>query len=169
MSDRSNALTVGDRRQACEVGGLAGFEGAELRHCDQQGKGGDVGYAGNADQDGEAIGEALVGFDNLEYCGFDCRDLPIDLFEALSILTLQQRECPSFSAVPSGGAILHQGLTSEVKLLQFEQDLASGWPPPQSKQAAHPSQNRRIQAIGLGQLASRVSETARLTRIDLDE
>jgi hypothetical protein len=25
-------------------------------------------------------------------CGFDRRDLPIDLFEALSILTLQQRE-----------------------------------------------------------------------------
>ena len=78
-------------------------------------------------QDGEAIGEALVGFDNLEDCGFDCRDLPIDLFEALSILTLQQRERQSFSAVPSGGAILHQSLTSDVKLLQFEQDLASGW------------------------------------------
>ena len=73
MSDRSNALLSGDRCQACEVGGLAGFEGAELRHCDQQGKGGDVGYAGNADQDGEAIGEALVGFDNLG--GFDGRDL----------------------------------------------------------------------------------------------
>src|ERR1700733_2402108 len=128
MSDRSNALTVGRSAPACEVGGLAGFEGAEFRHCDQQGKGGDVGYAGNADQDGEAISEALVGFDNLEDCGFDCRDLPIDLFEALSILTLQQRARQSFSAVPSGGAILHHDLASEVKLLQFEQDLASGWP-----------------------------------------
>ena len=57
----------------------------------------------------------------------NCYDLPIDLFEALSILTLQQRERQSFSAVPSGGAILHQSLTSDVKLLQFEQDLASGW------------------------------------------
>src|ERR1700722_1862321 len=55
------------------------------------------------------------------------RDLPVDLFEALSILTLQQRERQSFSAVPSGGAILHQSLTSDVKLLQFEQDLAPGW------------------------------------------
>src|SRR5580700_4321629 len=127
MSDRSNALTVGRSAPACEVGGLAGFEGAEPRHCDQQGKGGDVGYAGNADQNGEAIGEALVGLDNLEDCGCDGRDLPIDLFEALSILMLQQRERQSFSAVSSGGAILHQGLTSDVKLLQFEQDLASGW------------------------------------------
>src|SRR5271155_3003195 len=48
-------------------------------------------------------------------------------FEALSILTLQQREGQSFSAVLGGGAILHQGLASDVKLLQFEQDLASGW------------------------------------------
>jgi hypothetical protein len=30
----------------------------------------------------------------------NCYDLPIDLFEALSILTLQQRERQSFFAVP---------------------------------------------------------------------
>ena len=72
------------------MAGLAGLEVAELRHCDHQGEGGDAGYAGNAGQDVEAIGEARVGFDNLENCGFDCRDLPIDLFEALSILTFQQ-------------------------------------------------------------------------------
>ena len=58
-------------------------------------------------------------------------DLPIDLFEALSILTLQQRERQSFSTVLGGGAILHQGLASDVKLLQFEQDLASSWARPQ--------------------------------------
>jgi hypothetical protein len=40
---------------------------------------------GNAGQDGEATGEAGVGFDNLENGGFDGRDLPIDLFEALSV------------------------------------------------------------------------------------
>src|SRR5271169_2171792 len=102
-------------------------------------------------------------------CGFDCRHLPIDLFEALSILTLQQREGQSFSAVLGCGAILHQGLASDVKLLQFEQDLASGWARLQFQQCAHAGQNRRIQAIGLRQLASRLSETARLTRIDLDE
>ena len=73
-------------RPARLVSGLAGFEGAEL----QQGEGGDG--AGNVGQDGEAIGEARVGFDNLENCGFDRRDLPLDLFETLSILTLQQRE-----------------------------------------------------------------------------
>src|SRR3984957_21279814 len=126
MSDRSNALTVGR-----SAPGLRGWRPGRLRGSrapalDQQGKGGDVGYAGNADPDGEAIGEALVGFDNLEDCGFDCCDLPIDLFEALSILTLQQRERQSFSAVPSGGAILHQGLASDVELIQFEQDLAWG-------------------------------------------
>jgi hypothetical protein len=55
------------------------------------------------------------------------KDVEFDLFEALSILTLQPRGRQSFSAVPSGGAILHQSLTSVVKLLQFEQDLASGW------------------------------------------
>src|SRR5258708_21180084 len=40
-----------------------------------------------------------------------------DLFEALSILTLQQREGQNFTAVLGGGAILHQGLASDVKLL----------------------------------------------------
>ena len=57
---------------------------------------------------------------------FDSGDLPIDLLEALSVLTLQQREGQNLSAVPGGGAILHQRLASDVKLLQFEQDLASG-------------------------------------------
>ena len=123
--------------QACEVCGLTRFEGAQLRHCDQQAKGGDVVYAGNADQDGEAIGETHVCFDNLENGRFDCRDLAIDLFEALSILTFQQRERQSFSAVLGGGSILHQGLASDVKLLQFEQKLASGWARLQFQQGAH--------------------------------
>jgi hypothetical protein len=61
----------------------------------------------NAGQYGEAIGEAHVCFDNLENGRFDCRDLAIDLFEALSILTFQQRERQSFSAVLGGGSILH--------------------------------------------------------------
>ena len=60
-------------------------------------------------------------------------------------------------------------LASDVKLLQFEQDLASGWARLQFQQCAHAGQNRRIQAIGLRQLACRLGETARLTRIDLDE
>ena len=97
------------------------------------------------------------------------RDLAIDLFEALSILTFQQRERQSFSAVLGGGSILHQGLASDVKLLQFEQKLASGWARLQFQQGAHASQDRRIQAIGLRQLAGRLGEAARLTRIDLDE
>jgi hypothetical protein len=37
------------------------------------------------------------------------------------------------------------------------------------QQCAHPRQNRRIQAIGLLQLARRLSETARLARTDLNE
>ena len=124
-AQRPDCRAIGAR--PCEVGGLAGFEGAELRHCDQQGEGGDGGYAGNAGEDGEAIGEARIGFDDLEDRRFDSGHLPIDLFEALSILTLQQRERQNLSAVLGRGAILHQGLASEVKLLQFEQDLASGW------------------------------------------
>ena len=90
----------GDRREACEVGGLAGFEGVELGHCDQQGKGGNGGYAGNAGEDGEAISEARVGFDDLEDRRFDSGHLPIDLFEAPSVLTFQQsaRTFPRFLA-----------------------------------------------------------------------
>ena len=37
------------------------------------------------------------------------------------------------------------------------------------QQCAHPRQNRRIQAIGLLQVARRLSETARLARTDLNE
>ena len=103
---------------------------AEFGHCDQQGRGGDVGYAGNAGQDGEAIGEAHVW---LRQSGglrvFDgIRDLAIDLFEALSILTFQQRERQSFSAVLGGGSILHQGLASDVasSLFSSNKKLASG-------------------------------------------
>jgi hypothetical protein len=58
---------------------------------------------------------------------------------------------------------------SDVKLLQFEQKFASGWARLQFQQGAHASQNRRVQAIGLRQLAGRLGEAARLTRIDLDE
>ena len=71
-------------------------------------------------QDGEAAGEANVGFDDLENCRFDCRNLAIDLFEALRVLTFQQREGQNLSAILSGGSILHQGLASTVELLQFE-------------------------------------------------
>ena len=98
---RSNALTVvAIERQACEVGGLAGFEGAELRHCDQQGKGGDVGYAGNV-LIRMAKRSARLTFASIIWrtAASDRRDLAIDLFEALSILTFQQRERQSFSAV----------------------------------------------------------------------
>jgi hypothetical protein len=73
------------------------FRSAGRRRC---------GNAGNAGQDGEAIGEAGVGFDNLEDCRFDCRDLPIDLFEALSILTFQQRERQDFSSLNPAFTIL---------------------------------------------------------------
>ena len=65
------------------------------------------------------------------------RDLTIDLLEALGVLTLQQRERQDFAAVLGGGAILHQGLASDVKLLQFEQDLASGRARLQFQQCAH--------------------------------
>ena len=105
----------------------------------------------------------------LEDCRFDGRDLTIDLLEALSVLTLQQRERQDFSAVLGGGAILHQGFASDVELLQFEQDLAWSRARLQFQQGAHARQNRRIQAIGLRQLARRLGKTARLTRIDLDE
>ena len=158
-----------DWRKPDEACGLTRFERAEFGHFDQQGKGGDVGYARNAGQDGEAIGEARVGFDDPEDCRFDGRDLTIDLLEALSVLTLQQRERQDFSAVPGGGAILHQGFASDVDLLQFEQNLAWSRARLQFQQGAHASQNRRIQAIGLRQLARRLGKAARLARIDLDE
>jgi len=56
-----------------------------------------VGYAGNAGQDGEAIGEARVGFDNLEDCGFDGRDLPIDLLEFFYLFRRSRRLVPKTS------------------------------------------------------------------------
>jgi hypothetical protein len=62
-----------------------------------------------------------------------------------------------------------QGLASDVELLRFEQDLAWGRARLQFQQCAHARQHRRIQAIGLRQLARRLGEAARLTRIDLDE
>jgi hypothetical protein len=115
-----------DWRKPNEASRLTCFEGAEFRHFDQQGEGSDVGDAWNAGQDGETIGEASVGFDDLEDCRFDNSDLTIDLLEALGVLTLQQRERQDFSAVLGGGAVFHQGLASQVELLQFEQDLAWG-------------------------------------------
>ena len=110
-----------------------------------------------------------MGFDDLEDRRFDSGHLPIDLFEALSVLTFQQRERQNLSAVFGRGSILHQGLASDVKLLQFEQDLACSRARLQFQQGAHTSQDRRVQAIGLRQLAGRLGEAARLTRIDLDE
>src|ERR1700722_16459835 len=88
-----------DRRQPDETCRLARFESAEFGHFDQQGEDGDVGDAGNAGQDGEAIREADVGFDNPENCRFDGSNLSIDLFEPLSVVTLQQRERQDLSAV----------------------------------------------------------------------
>ena len=96
---------------------------AELAHCDQQGKGGDGGYAGNAGEDGGAISEARVGFDDLEDRRFDSGHLPIDLFEALSVLTFQQRERQNLSAVLGDGAAL---LRSRPRPKSFGESRAAG-------------------------------------------
>ena len=149
-----------DRRQSNETCRLARFESAEFGHFDQEGEGGDGGDAGNAGQDGEAIGEACVGFDNLENCGFDCRHLSIDLFEPLSVVTLQQRERQDLSAVFGRGAVLHEGLRGDVQLPEFEQGLASGRTRLQLQHRSHASQHSRIQAIGLRKLAGGLGEAA---------
>jgi hypothetical protein len=74
-----------DWRKPNEACGLTRFERAEFRHFDQRGEGGDGGDAWNAGQDGETIGGASVGFDDLKNCRFDNRDLMIDLLEALGV------------------------------------------------------------------------------------
>jgi hypothetical protein len=76
---------------------------------------------------------------------------------------VQQRERESVSAVFGCCSILHQGLASDVKLLQFDEGLASSRARFQFQQGPHASQDRRIQAIGLRQLAGRLGEAARLT------
>ena len=61
--------------------------------------------------------ESRIGLNQLK----DRRDLTFNLFEALRILAFQQRRGKDFAAVLGGGAVLHQGLASEVKFLQFKQ------------------------------------------------
>ena len=90
MSDRSNALTVGDRREAGEACGLAGVEGAEFGHCDQQGEGGDGRDARDGGQDCETAGQVGVGFDGGEDSGFDRLNLAFDLIETLCVMLPQE-------------------------------------------------------------------------------
>ena len=134
-----------------------------------QGKGGDVGDAGNASQDGEAIGEACVRFDQLENCRFDRRDLPIDLFEALTILTFQQRERESFSAGswrrfdPSPGPRERRKAPSVRTRARFE---PGALPVPARRPCEPGSAHPRD---GSSPAFGRLGEAARQTRIDLDE
>ena len=114
-----------------------------------------------------------VGFDNLEDCGFDCRDLAIDLFEALehSDASSVQRERQSFSAVPAAVRSFTSGLASDVKFLQFEQELASGWA--RASNSSMAPMRARIAASRkrsvFASLPVASAKLARLTRIDLDE
>ena len=56
-----------------------------------------------------------------------------------------------------------------MKLFEFEQRIASGGPSLEFEKRAHASEHRRVQAIGLGELASGLGEATRLTGIDLGE
>ena len=113
--------------------------------------------------------ETPSGFDNPEDRRFDCHDLPIDLFEPLSVLALQERERQVFSAVPGCGAVLHESLAGDVELPEFEQGFASARSRLELQHRPHASEHRRVQAIGLRQLAGGLGEAARLTRVDLGE
>jgi len=88
----NEGATSRDRRRPCEVCGLAGFEGAELRHCDQQSKGGDLRDARDAGQDYEATGKDGVSLDDEEDRGFDRLDLSFDLIETLCVPAFQERK-----------------------------------------------------------------------------
>ena len=84
-------------------------------------------------------------------------------------MTFQQRRGQNLAAVLGGGAVFHQGLASQVKLLEFKQRFAARRPRLELQHCAHARQRRRIQAVGLRQLADRLGEAASLTGIDLDE
>src|SRR5580692_4050101 len=91
------------------------------------------------------------------------------IWSALRILPFQQRERPDFGAVLGGGAILDQRLAGDMELLEFGESLAARRTWLDRKERPHAGEQRRVEAIGLGELAGGLREAARLTRVDLDE
>jgi hypothetical protein len=134
----------------------------------------------NARQDRAAFGELRIGFDEGGNGRADGGDLTFDLVEALHILPFQQRERPDFGAVFGGGAILNERFAGDMELLEFGESLAARGTRLDRKERpsaseghfrcfAHAGKKRRIEAIGLGELAGCLGEAARLSRVDLDE
>jgi hypothetical protein len=83
-----------------------------------------TGDARNAGEDCEPLGEIGVSSDLLEDWSLDRRDLAVDLFETLRILTLQQGLGKNPSAVLGGGAIVHQGFAGKVKLFEHDAEIS---------------------------------------------
>ena len=75
-------------------------------------------------ENSEPLGEVGIGLNLLEDRRLDRRDLAFDLFEALRIVAFQQRRGKDLATILGGGSVFHQGLASEVKLLEFKQGFA---------------------------------------------
>ena len=127
------------------------------------------GMPGDACQDCEAAGKLAIGFDHREDGTFDRVDLTFDLLAASCVLAFQQRQRENLCAVLGGGAILDQGFTGDMELLEVSQCIAAGGSRFQLQHRAHASQHCGVQRVGFCELADRLGEAARPTRIDLDE
>lgn len=96
-------------------------------------------------------------------------ELLADLAQAGGVLASEQRQCQTFPAVLRRGPILDQSVARHKQLLEIAEKVAAHGACGQVQRAAHARQHLRVDPVGLGQLAGRLDEGPRMTRIDLHQ
>lgn len=172
---------AGDRGEAGERSGLLVLEAAEFgpfdclpaagaqeRHSGDKLVGGKGADAGDAGQDLVAAGKCRIGGDQVGDFGIECLDMPVDLFEPLAALALEEGDSEVLAPVLERRAITHQTVTRVDQLGHLGLLCASGRPDRWLQGGGHAGQQHRVDAIGLGERAGGLGEAPGALGIELD-
>ena len=154
----------GETGEGC---GLLVLEAAEFGHGGDELVGGQRSDAGDAGEDLMPAGERGIGGDQVGDLGIERLDMPIDLLEPLPALALEEGDGEVLLAILERGAIAHEAVSGIDELRYLRLLCASSGSDRRLQGGRHTGQQHGIDAIGLGQSASRLGEAPGALRVEL--
>ena len=158
----------GDWSEAGERSGLLVLQAAQFRHGGDELVGGQRSDTGDAGQDLVAAGERSIGGDQAGDLGVERVDMPVDLFEPLPALALEEGDGEVLLAILEGSAIAHEAVTGIAEFRHLSLLFVSGWSGRWLQRGGHPGQQHGVDAIGLGERAGGLGEAPSALGVELD-
>jgi hypothetical protein len=155
----------------CKAGkgrGLFVIEAAEFRHGGDERVGGQRSDARDAAEDLVPAGEHGIGGDQAGDLGVERLDMPVDLFEPLAALALEEGDAEVLLAVQTRGPITHQAVAGIDAFSHLGLLRASGGPDRRPEGGGHAGQQHGVDAIGFGQRAGGLGKAPGTFRVAFD-